>query len=152
MSLVSEIERVLTFAKELKIPVVISEWQSPDLFPFCDRSPVMRACIDVPNRTIHMDRVELEGTNRKAARGLLHELAHVITEEPPEWANEIADGMLAWEWHHGKRLWLTGWRRWMEGFTLGVEDDHHDWYMVSRERRAEIMRASRKAAIERGLI
>ncbi len=79
---------------------------------------------------------------------LLHELAHVLAGEPPNYISEPESEMIAFEYHSVRFLHLHGWTKWMHNY--GVEGEY--WQDLSVYKRHDVLVTSAGYARECALL
>lgn len=79
---------------------------------------------------------------------LLHELAHLIFEDP-QTVREIESGMLAFEYATARKLRHPGWGTWMADYGTGGMDD---WGYASVQARHQLLESSRVNAERKGVL
>ena len=79
---------------------------------------------------------------------LLHEINHVVVGIDPDSVEEVDSGMLALDYYVARSAKLSGWRAWMNTYTL-IEGE---WPTVSTQERSKALVDSFWGAIRAGLM
>lgn len=90
------------------------------------------------------------------ALAVLHEIAHIIVQEPLDSVQEIRSGMLWFEWVMHTRIGAAAyWMDWMSSYMISTPSGPRTadmWTEASPEDRRAALNESRRGAVQRGLL